>query len=55
MKYQDFDKLPVSFVGSIAWFYKEILLEVAAENNLKVGIILRSPMEGLVKYHGGEE
>ncbi len=55
MKYQDYDKLTISFVGSIAWFYKDILLEVAAENNLKVGIILRSPMDGLVKYHGNEE
>ena len=55
MKYKDFDKFTVGFVGSIAWFYKDILLEVATGNNLKVGIIMRSPMEGLVKYHGSEE
>ena len=55
MKYEDFDKLTVSFVGSIAWFYKDILLEVLSENKVKAGIILRSPMEGLVKYHGKEE
>jgi glucosamine kinase len=54
-KYKNFDKLTISFVGSIAWFYKDILLQVMAENNLRTGIILRSPMEGLVKYHEGEE
>jgi len=42
-------------VGSIAWFYKDILLEVMNENKLHAGVILQSPMEGLVKYHGSEE
>jgi glucosamine kinase len=52
MKYHRHDCLTIGFVGSIAWFYKDILLEVAAVNSLKVGPILKSPMEGLVKYHG---
>lgn len=44
--------LPVCLVGSIAWYYQEEL-RVAAENQgFKVGTILRSPLRGLVKYHG---
>ena len=50
-KYPDHENLTISFVGSIAWYYKNILLETTAENNLHVGIILKSPMEGLLKYH----
>jgi glucosamine kinase len=51
MKYQGYDKLNVSFAGSVAWFFREILLEVTRENHLHVGMILQSPLEGLVKYH----
>ena len=50
-KYPDHETLTISFVGSIAWYYKDILLETAAENNLHVGTILKSPMEGLITYH----
>jgi glucosamine kinase len=50
-KYDNYREVPVSFVGSIAHHYREILLEAAAENKVKVGKILQSPMEGLVEYH----
>jgi hypothetical protein len=42
-------------VGSIAWYYRDILLEAAVENNLHVGTILKSPMEGLITFHVNEE
>lgn len=43
---------PVNFVGSIAWFFKA-QLEVAARNTgFRVGRVLRSPMDGLLRYHG---
>lgn len=51
MKYQDYKKHRIGFVGSIAWFYRGILTEVAAENQLNVVSVLRSPLEGLVKFH----
>lgn len=50
-KYQGFRNFPVHFIGSIAVFNKSILLEVMAAMKLKAGAILKSPMEGLVKYH----
>jgi N-acetylglucosamine kinase-like BadF-type ATPase len=54
-KYPDHENLTISFVGSIAWVYRDILLETAIENDLHVGTILKSPMEGLVKFHLNEE
>jgi len=54
-KYPDYKHLPISFVGSIAWYYRDILLEAAVENNLHVGTILKSPMEGLITFHVNEE
>ena len=50
-KYPYYEHLTISFVGSIAWHYKDILLETAAENKLHVGTILKSPMEGLIRFH----
>ena len=50
-KYDHYKVIPVSFVGSIAFFYKEILLETAEKFGINVGTIMRSPLEGLVSYH----
>lgn len=41
----------VSFVGSIAWFFKDIIEELLEERGLEKGIIVRKPLEGLVRYH----
>jgi hypothetical protein len=53
MKYENFNQVPVSFVGSVAHFYKEILMESAKEHGINVGIILQSPLEGLIRFHCG--
>jgi glucosamine kinase len=50
-KYPDHESLTISFVGSIAWHYRDILMETANENHLHTGIILKSPMEGLIRFH----
>lgn len=44
-------EVPVSFVGSIAFYLQDILEEVLKENNLKKGVILRKPIDGLVAFH----
>ena len=43
--------LPVSFVGSVAWYYQDQLRDAVSELKYQVGIILRSPLDGLVNYH----
>ena len=50
-KYKLHKEVKVSFVGSVAFHFKKQLHEVMAERGLQQGIILQSPMEGLVKYH----
>jgi glucosamine kinase len=50
--YDHYQELPVSFVGSIAYYYKDLLLEVAETEGIHVATILRAPLEGLVRYHG---
>lgn len=47
----DYKKYSVNLVGSVAFHYSEIIKEVAAQNKIKIGTILKSPIDGLVEYH----
>ena len=46
-----YPKLPVGFVGSIAYYYRDILTQVLADNGYEIGKILQSPMEGMKDFH----
>lgn len=48
-----YDIYPVNFVGSIAFYYSDILEEAALDNCMTVGKILRNPIIGLTDYHLG--
>ena len=50
-KYNEAWKLPVSFVGSIAFGFKDVLKDLCASYEFELGKILKSPMSGLVEYH----
>lgn len=52
-QYDQAERIPIHFVGSIAWYLQEELRVVLKENNLSVGKILRRPIDGLVAYHEG--
>lgn len=41
----------VSFVGSVAFYFREILKSILESNGYSVGQILPSPMPGLVDFH----
>lgn len=43
--------LPVHFVGSVAYYYQDILREVLGQHRFETGIILKSPMQGLIEFH----
>ena len=47
----DYQHYAVGFNGSVAWYYRDILEEALSETGLKMGIIIKAPMEGLLKYH----
>ncbi|WP_210489530.1 N-acetylglucosamine kinase [Rufibacter aurantiacus] len=51
MKYPDFQQKETHFVGSIAFYFADILRTVAKEHQINVGQILESPIEGLSLYH----
>ena len=47
----DYHYTPVHFIGSVAYYYKDVLAQAADEMGIRLGTILKSPMEGLIKYH----
>ena len=47
--------LPIHFVGSIANVFSVELKEAAESLGLELGLILKSPMEGLIRYHTSED
>tara|TARA_R110002050_G_scaffold116847_2_gene233361 strand:- start:150 stop:1001 length:852 start_codon:yes stop_codon:yes gene_type:complete len=44
-------KVPVSFVGSIAYYLRDELKKALGRNDLVTGVILQKPIDGLVKFH----
>lgn len=51
MQFELATKVPIHFVGSIAYFLKEELTAVVERNDLVLGVIRRRPIEGLVEFH----
>ena len=50
-QYKGYENLSVNFIGSIAHYYRPVLEEAAAACGCKIGTIIKSPMEGLIKFH----
>jgi glucosamine kinase len=50
-KYGEVWKYPVSFVGSIAFGFKDVIEQLCLSYEFELGKILKNPMEGLVAYH----
>jgi glucosamine kinase len=54
-KYRESWTMPVNFVGSVAYGFKDVLKEMCASYELQLGIVLKAPMDGLVKYHRAQD
>lgn len=50
-KYPEVWKFPVSFVGSVADGFKDIIEELCRSYEFEIGTILKAPMRGLLAYH----
>jgi N-acetylglucosamine kinase-like BadF-type ATPase len=50
-KYDNYQKLPINFVGSIAYHFREILEEVAKAHNCSVGLVVKAPVGKLIEFH----
>jgi N-acetylglucosamine kinase-like BadF-type ATPase len=51
LPYEESKDAEINFIGSIAYYYEDILRSAAAELNLNVGQIVQKPIESLVNYH----
>lgn len=49
--YPDYKNLTINFIGSIAFYYKDVLAEAASAVDCHIGTIIKSPMEGLIAFH----
>jgi glucosamine kinase len=49
--YENYQQYTFNCTGSIGFAFKEILSETATLYNMKVGVILKTPIEGLAQYH----
>lgn len=50
-KYPDYQKYSFNAVGSVAFHHKFLLEPVVKEFGMKMGRILKAPMDGLIEYH----
>lgn len=50
-QFQNYQDVPVHFVGSIAFYLKEELTEALNRHQIKIGNVVSRPIDGLIKYH----
>jgi N-acetylglucosamine kinase-like BadF-type ATPase len=53
-RYPDYTHYTFNCVGSVGYAFRELLSEMAVGYGMRVGNILRSPIDGLVVYHAAE-
>jgi glucosamine kinase len=51
LSYTEFQIQPISFVGSVAFYFQEQLKNVLEKNHLQFKTVLKEPLNGLVKFH----
>lgn len=50
-KYAEVWKYPVSFVGSVAYGFRDVIKDLCSSYEFDLGKIIQKPMEGLVAFH----
>ncbi|ANE49136.1 N-acetylglucosamine kinase [Flavisolibacter tropicus] len=50
-KYREVWTHPVSFVGSVAFGFKDVLQELCNSYEFELGTVMKNPMPGLITYH----
>ena len=50
-KYREAWVMPIHFVGSVAFGFKDVLQQLCALYEFELGKVLKNPMEGLIEYH----
>jgi glucosamine kinase len=50
-KYAGHNEIPIHFVGSIAFYFEEILKICLIEKGMTLGVVIKKPIESLVDFH----
>ncbi|MEM6264895.1 MAG: ATPase, partial [Bacteroidota bacterium] len=50
-RYPGYESLPVDFVGSISFFFQNILEQACKDRNVQLGSIVKDPVDNLIAYH----
>jgi len=53
-QYAQIDEYPIHFVGSIAYHFRDYLEEALRASGVKMGTIVKDPMEGLTAFHSNQ-
>lgn len=53
LRYAETGKYPLHFTGGVAFGFQDVILSLCRDFGFIPGNILKTPMEGLVKYHAG--
>ena len=51
LQYDDFSKVDIHYVGSIAYYLKDEITRIGEKYNLQTGRFIQRPITGLVDYH----
>ena len=51
LRYKDGKSLKISFIGSVAFHFQDLLKESLMEYGLSLGEIMQTPAEGLIRYY----
>ena len=51
MKYPGYENHVVNCAGSVGYYLQDLFTEVARQYNIKVGKIVKDPIDGLIEYH----
>ena len=51
LKYDGCHNVPIHFVGSVAYYFQDILKTTLEEHDLSLGVVIQKPIDALVDFH----
>ncbi len=54
LKYRESWKYPIHFIGSVAYEFRDVIHSLHDQYGLETGVILKSPKDGLLRFHTDE-
>ncbi|MCM1318935.1 MAG: hypothetical protein NC217_00965 [Muribaculaceae bacterium] len=51
LRYDEVRRLPIGFIGSVAYYFEPVLTDVAARYDVHISKIEQDPIQGLINYH----